>query len=113
MVLTLATILAPAVSVFAMPGDFDSAMQHETMLMDATHQGMDHAGMSMDPEDSESCCDPGDCGDCEQNCGTCVMSQVLVLNPSLAAACVGVDHYPAGIDQLFSNIPPPPNKPPV
>ncbi len=111
--LTLVTMLAPWTSVLAMPGEYQDATQHQSALANPDQQPIHHAGMNMDSVDNSGCCESGDFCDCDQDCGTCVVTPALVVKPTLVSNLAAAIHYQSAANRLFSNIPPPPNKPPV
>ena len=108
--LLLATILAPWTSVFAMPSDHESGMQEQSTKVASEHQSMDHANLSMDTAD---CCELEDCNDCEQDCSTCTVTPAIVVSATFIPNVSPAQDCQSANQPLFSNIPPPPNNPPV
>ena len=111
--LLLATILAPWTNIFAIPTNNESGMQHQSTEMESGHQSMDHSGMSIASMDIADCCEPEECSDCQQDCGTCTVTPVIVVNATFLPNFGPAQDCRSANQQLFSNIPPPPNKPPV
>jgi len=110
LLLMLATVLAPWGSVLAMPSDHENAMQHQSAAMDSSHESMDHSDMSMGAGD---CCETEECADCDQDCGACPVMPALTVNQNTIQHVSLSQLNNGSLGQLDSNIPPPPNKPPV
>jgi len=113
LLLTLATVLGPWSVAMATPSDVVDMAQQMSIHTDSGDQHERHAGMSMDSMSGEDCCELGECNDCEQECSSCTMTSALVINPAVAQCHSPASHYLPATNELFSNIPPPPNKPPV
>ena len=113
LLLTLATMLAPWSIAMASPSEPVDMAQQMLTMMDSGDQHEHEAGMTMDSMAGENCCDPDDCNDCDQDCSSCTLTPAMVLNPLFNPSFSPALHFLPTANDLFSNIPPPPNKPPV
>jgi hypothetical protein len=112
--LLLTTVLAPWANAMPSSAEVHGDMQIQAGLADSDHESMNHSDMQMDSMNGGECCDLDEgCTDCESKCTTCPITSVLLLNPALISQMALTQPYQSDITKLYSNIPPPPNKPPV